>query len=174
MRELEASLQQFADFLLKALLVRPNAAPFMVRAVRQFLARHSADAVAEVTLVPSSARRASARRPRRPGARSAVEAAQRNEPFDPQDVRFPGRRWQQPRLADGYDRAQAKSDFRHAEREADGRPGRAAHTQRVCRVPRTGPGLRTTNTRSAVGQHTMPWTLPEIEATIRTARSEAR
>ena len=36
MRELESSLQQFAEFLLKAQLVRPNAAPFVVRAVRQF------------------------------------------------------------------------------------------------------------------------------------------
>ena len=36
MRELESSLQQLAEFLLKAQLVRPNAAPFVVRAVRQF------------------------------------------------------------------------------------------------------------------------------------------
>jgi len=36
MRELESSLQQFAEFLLKAQLVRPNSAPFVVRAVRQF------------------------------------------------------------------------------------------------------------------------------------------
>ena len=34
MRELESSLQQFAEFRLKAQLVRPNAAPFVVRAVR--------------------------------------------------------------------------------------------------------------------------------------------
>jgi len=34
MRELESSLQQFAEFLLTAQLVRPNAAPFVARAVR--------------------------------------------------------------------------------------------------------------------------------------------
>lgn len=39
MRELEASLQQFGDFLLRAQLVREKAAPFCVRWVRQFLAR---------------------------------------------------------------------------------------------------------------------------------------
>jgi len=36
--ELEASLHTFAEFLLKRQLVRPNAAPFIVRWVRQFLA----------------------------------------------------------------------------------------------------------------------------------------
>ena len=43
MRDLEASLQQFGEFLLKAHLVRPNAAPFLVRAVRQFLLRPATD-----------------------------------------------------------------------------------------------------------------------------------
>ena len=39
MRELESSLQQFAEFRLKAQLVRPNAAPFVVRAVRKRIPR---------------------------------------------------------------------------------------------------------------------------------------
>jgi len=37
MRELESSLQQFGEFLLKAQLVRPAAAPYFVRWVRRFL-----------------------------------------------------------------------------------------------------------------------------------------
>lgn len=43
MRELESSLQRFAEFLLKARLVRANAAPFAVRFVRQFLTRTASD-----------------------------------------------------------------------------------------------------------------------------------
>lgn len=39
MREREASLQRFAEFLLKARLVRENAAPYCVRWVRRFLIR---------------------------------------------------------------------------------------------------------------------------------------
>lgn len=39
MRELETSLQQFAEFLLRARLARPHAAPYLVRWVRRFLAR---------------------------------------------------------------------------------------------------------------------------------------
>lgn len=39
MRELEAALQQFGEFLLKAQLVQPKAAPFCVRWVRHFLER---------------------------------------------------------------------------------------------------------------------------------------
>ncbi len=39
MRELESSLQQFGEYLLKAQLVRKNAAPYVVRWVRQFLGR---------------------------------------------------------------------------------------------------------------------------------------
>ena len=39
MRELESSLQQFSEFLLKAQMVRPVAAPYFVRWVRRFLAR---------------------------------------------------------------------------------------------------------------------------------------
>ena len=38
MRELESSLQEFGEFLLKAQLVRPAAAPYFVRWVRRFLA----------------------------------------------------------------------------------------------------------------------------------------
>lgn len=38
-RELEASLQQFGEFLLKQRLVQPKSAPFVVRWVRQFLTR---------------------------------------------------------------------------------------------------------------------------------------
>jgi hypothetical protein len=37
-RELESSLQQFGEFLLKARLVKEKAAPYYVRFVRQFLA----------------------------------------------------------------------------------------------------------------------------------------
>ncbi len=44
MRELESSLQQFAEFLLKARLARPNAAPYLVRWVRRFLSRPASDA----------------------------------------------------------------------------------------------------------------------------------
>ncbi len=39
MRELEASLQQFGEFLLKARLVKESAAPYCVRWVRRFLSR---------------------------------------------------------------------------------------------------------------------------------------
>jgi integron integrase len=42
-RDLEPSLQQFAEFLLKAQLVRPNVAPYFVRWVRQFLSRPASD-----------------------------------------------------------------------------------------------------------------------------------
>jgi hypothetical protein len=43
MRELEPVLQQFGEFLLKAHLVRPNAAPFVVRWARRFLSRPATD-----------------------------------------------------------------------------------------------------------------------------------
>ncbi len=39
MRELESSLQTFGEFLLKAQVVRPTAAPYFVRWVRRFLSR---------------------------------------------------------------------------------------------------------------------------------------
>ncbi len=44
MRELESSLQQFGEFLLKARLARPNAAPYLVRWVRRFLAHPATNA----------------------------------------------------------------------------------------------------------------------------------
>ena len=44
MRELEASLQEFGEFLLKALLARPAAAPYFVRWVRRFLTRPASGA----------------------------------------------------------------------------------------------------------------------------------
>ena len=43
MRELETSLQQFGEFILKARLVKEHAAPYCVRWVRRFLARPAAD-----------------------------------------------------------------------------------------------------------------------------------
>lgn len=43
MRELDASLQQFGEFLLKAQLVKERAAPYCVRWVRQFLTRPASD-----------------------------------------------------------------------------------------------------------------------------------
>ena len=43
MRELESSLQQFGEYLLKAQLVREKAAPYVVRWVRQFLVRPATD-----------------------------------------------------------------------------------------------------------------------------------
>lgn len=43
MRELESSLQQFGEFLLKARLVKEAAAPYCVRFVRQFLTRPAND-----------------------------------------------------------------------------------------------------------------------------------
>ena len=43
MRELDVSLQQFAEFLLKGQLMRPKAAPFAVRWVRIFLQRPAQD-----------------------------------------------------------------------------------------------------------------------------------
>ena len=43
MRELESSLQQFGEYMLKAQLVRPSAAPYLVRWVRQFLMRPATD-----------------------------------------------------------------------------------------------------------------------------------
>jgi len=43
MRELESSLQEFGEFLLKAQLVRPAAAPYFVRWVRRFLSRPASD-----------------------------------------------------------------------------------------------------------------------------------
>jgi integrase len=42
-RELDASLQQFGEFLLKAQLVKEKAAPYCVRWVRQFLTRPASD-----------------------------------------------------------------------------------------------------------------------------------
>jgi hypothetical protein len=42
-RELESSLQQFGEYLLKAQLVREKAAPYVVRWVRQFLVRPATD-----------------------------------------------------------------------------------------------------------------------------------
>lgn len=39
MRELESSLQEFGEFLLKAQLARPPAAPYFLRWVRRFLMR---------------------------------------------------------------------------------------------------------------------------------------
>lgn len=44
MRELESSLQQFGEFLLRARLVKETAAPYYVRFVRHFLARPATDA----------------------------------------------------------------------------------------------------------------------------------
>jgi len=43
MREQEAALQQFGEFLLKARLVKENAAPYCVRSVRHFLDRPAAN-----------------------------------------------------------------------------------------------------------------------------------
>ncbi len=43
MRELEASLQQFGEFVLKAQLVKEKAAPYCVRWVRRFLTRPASD-----------------------------------------------------------------------------------------------------------------------------------
>jgi hypothetical protein len=43
MRELEMSLQQFGELLLKAQLVKEKAAPYCVRWVRRFLARPALD-----------------------------------------------------------------------------------------------------------------------------------
>jgi len=43
MRETESVLQQFGEFLLKRQLVRPIAAPYLVRWVRQFLSRQASD-----------------------------------------------------------------------------------------------------------------------------------
>jgi len=43
MRELESPLQEFGEFLLKAQLVRPTAAPYFVRWVRRFLSRPASD-----------------------------------------------------------------------------------------------------------------------------------
>ncbi len=43
MRELESSLQEFGEFLLKGQLVRSTAAPYFVRWVRRFLARPASD-----------------------------------------------------------------------------------------------------------------------------------
>lgn len=43
MREIEASLQQFGEYLLRARLVREKAQPYFVRWVRQFLSRHATD-----------------------------------------------------------------------------------------------------------------------------------
>lgn len=43
MRELESSLQEYGEFLLRAQLARPAAAPYFVRWVRRFLARPASD-----------------------------------------------------------------------------------------------------------------------------------
>jgi hypothetical protein len=43
MRELETSLQQFGEFILKAQLVKDKAAPYCVRWVRRFLIRPASD-----------------------------------------------------------------------------------------------------------------------------------
>ena len=43
MRELETSLQEFGEFVLKAQLVKEKAAPYCVRWVRRFLTRQASD-----------------------------------------------------------------------------------------------------------------------------------
>ncbi len=43
MRDLDSSLQEFGEFLLKSQLVRPPAAPCFVRWVRRFLSRPASD-----------------------------------------------------------------------------------------------------------------------------------
>ena len=43
MRELESSLQQFGEFLLRSRLVKETAAPYSVRWVRRFLTRPACD-----------------------------------------------------------------------------------------------------------------------------------
>ena len=43
MRELETSLQQFGEFILKTRVVREQAAPYCVRWVRRFLTRQALD-----------------------------------------------------------------------------------------------------------------------------------
>ncbi len=43
MREVETSLQQFGEFLLRARFVREKAAPHCVRWVRRFLMRQASD-----------------------------------------------------------------------------------------------------------------------------------
>ena len=43
MRELETSLQEFGEFVLKAQLVKEKAAPYCVRWVRRFLTRPASD-----------------------------------------------------------------------------------------------------------------------------------
>ena len=43
MREIEYSLQEFGEFVLKAQLVRQSAAPYFVRWVRWFLSRPASD-----------------------------------------------------------------------------------------------------------------------------------
>ena len=43
MKELETSLQQFGEFILKAQLVNEKAAPYCVRWVRRFMARQAID-----------------------------------------------------------------------------------------------------------------------------------
>jgi hypothetical protein len=43
MRELETSLQQFGELLLRAQLVKDKAAPYCVRWVRRFLTRPASD-----------------------------------------------------------------------------------------------------------------------------------
>jgi hypothetical protein len=43
MRELETSLQQFGEFILKAQLVKEKAAPYCVRWVRRFLTRPASE-----------------------------------------------------------------------------------------------------------------------------------
>ena len=48
MRELESSLQEFGEFLLKAHLVRPTAAPHFVRWVGRFLSRPASDELCRI------------------------------------------------------------------------------------------------------------------------------
>ena len=43
MRELESSLQAFGEFLLKAQLARPTAAPYRASWIRRFLSRPASD-----------------------------------------------------------------------------------------------------------------------------------
>lgn len=43
MRELDTSLQQFGEFILKARLVKEKAAPYCIRWVRRFLTRPASD-----------------------------------------------------------------------------------------------------------------------------------
>jgi hypothetical protein len=91
-RELDASLQQFGEFILKARLVKEKVAPYCVRWVRRFLTRPAsdeslADQVRRFCERPATIPWTSPASATRTGAKTAIET---RAVFDRYDIVSPG------------------------------------------------------------------------------------